>query len=146
MVGVLLGFLYANFLDWGIHILLHKPRGKSRFKFHWKHHYMARIDNNRDTDYQKKLFHNATRLTLLGILLHTPILLISIPFGLTIILYAMAYMILHRKTHQHVEFFKRWMPWHYEHHMGKNQNVNWCVLCPLMDHIMGTRVKWLNRS
>ena len=80
-----------------------------------------------------------------GILIHVPLLWVSKPFAIVAMLYAFVYMVLHRKTHQHVDFFKKWCPWHYEHHMGKNQNANWCVVCPLMDHIMGTREKWLNK-
>ena len=30
-------------------------------------------------------------------------------------------------------------PWHYDHHMGPNQNANWCVTRPWMDIVMGTR-------
>ena len=144
--SVLLGFLYANFLDWYVHILLHKPKGKSKFKFHWKHHGMARKNGNLDIDYKKKIFHNETWLTLLGAAIHIPLLWVSAPFATTAILYALFYMIIHRQTHIHVSFFKKWMPWHYEHHMGRNQNANWCVVCPLMDHIMGTRVKWLSKD
>ena len=143
VIGILLGFLYANFLDWGVHILLHKPKGKSRFKFHWKHHGVARRNKNEDPDYKLKLFHNETYLTLLGITLHLPLFYVWLPFAATAVAYGLIYIFLHRMTHTYVEFFKKWMPWHYEHHMGKNQNANWCVICPLMDHIMGTREKWL---
>ncbi len=145
IISIVAGFLYANFLDWGIHVLLHKPRGKSRFKFHWKHHKIARKNQNEDPDYRTKLFHNETYLTLIGIAIHVPFVFIWPSFACTVIAYATVYMILHRMTHTYVEFFKRWMPWHYEHHMGKNQNSNWCVVCPLMDHIMRTRVKWLDK-
>ena len=142
----MLGFVYANFLDWGVHVLLHKPKGKSRFKFHWKHHGVARKNQNLDPDYKLKLFHNETWLTLLGIALHIPLTFVWAPFAWTAIVYALAYMVLHRMSHTHVGFFRRWMPWHYEHHMGRNQNANWCVVCPLMDHIMGTREKWLDKN
>ena len=144
--SVLLGFLYANFLDWYVHILLHKPKGKSKFKFHWKHHGMARKNGNLDLDYKKKIFHNETWLTLLGAAIHIPLIWVSAPFAIIAILYALFYLTIHRQTHIHVNFFKKWMPWHYEHHMGRNQNANWCVVCPLMDHIMGTRVKWLSKD
>ena len=125
---------------------MHKPKGKSRFKFHWKHHGIARRNDNYDPDYEKAIWHNETKITFVAILFHAPLLVLWPPFGAVAIMYAAAYMVLHRKSHQHVEFFKRWMPWHYEHHMGKNQNANWCVICPLMDHLMGTRVKWLDKS
>ena len=39
---------------------------------------------------------------------------------------------------------RRWAPWHYDHHMGKNQDANWCVTFPLWDHILGTRIHYAN--
>jgi len=141
-----LGFLYANFLDWGTHILLHKPRGKSKLKFHWKHHRIARKNHNRDPDYKLKVWHNETKITVAAMILHAPLLFYFPVFAGVVLAYATVYIFLHRKTHEHVEFFKKWCPWHYEHHMGKNQNANWCVVCPLMDHIMGTREKWLEKE
>ena len=143
MVGILLGFLYANFIDWGVHILLHKPKGKSRYRFHWKHHRIARQNGNEDPDYKLKLWHNETKITVAAMILHSPLFIFLPAFTTTVLSYAFVYLVLHRKTHQHIEFFKKWCPWHYEHHMGRNQNANWCVVCPLMDHIMGTREKWL---
>ena len=141
-----MGFFYANFLDWGVHVLLHKPRGNSKLKFHWKHHKIARRNNNHDPDYKLKIWHNETYLTVAGMLLHLPLVFVWPSFAWTAISYAFVYVILHRKTHQHVEFFKKWCPWHYEHHMGRNQNANWCVVCPMMDYIMGTREKWLDKT
>jgi len=129
-----------------VHILLHKPKGRSRFKFHWKHHGIARRNSNLDLDYKKAFWQNETKLTFIASLLHAPLLVLWPPFGVVVTAYAVAYMLIHRQTHLHVDFFKRWMPWHYEHHMGRNQNANWCVMCPLMDHIMGTREKWLGKE
>tara|TARA_B100001250_G_scaffold302499_1_gene264230 strand:- start:106 stop:549 length:444 start_codon:yes stop_codon:yes gene_type:complete len=145
-IGVILGFLYANFLDWGVHILLHKPRGNSKFKFHWKHHKIARKNGNHDPDYKIKLWQNETKIGVAAMILHSPLLLLFPVFTITVLIYASIYLVLHRKSHQHVKFFKKWLPWHYEHHMGRNQNANWCVICPLMDHIMGTREKWLDKD
>ena len=136
--GVILGFLYANFLDWGIHILLHKPRGKSRFKFHWKHHKVARKHQNHDPDYKLKIWHNETILTTLGVILHIPLLWIWPSFALTAMIYGIIYMFLHRMTHTYVDFFKKWMPWHYEHHMGKDQHINWGVRLPIVDKFLKT--------
>jgi len=107
---------------------------------------MARMNDNKDIDYSKRLFHNETWLTLAGMLIHIPLFWFAPVFTFITILYASIYIVLHRKSHEHVEFFKKWMPWHYEHHMGVNQNANWCVVFPLMDYIMGTRVKWLDKT
>ena len=35
------------------------------------------------------------------------------------------------------------LPWHYDHHMGPDQNANWCVTKPWFDHVMGTRKPYL---
>ena len=129
-----------------MHILLHKPRGKSRFKFHWKHHKIARKNGNLDPDYKMKLWQNETKIGVAAMVMHAPLLLYFPAFTITVLIYAFIYLVLHRKSHQHIEFFKKWLPWHYEHHMGRNQNANWCVICPLMDHVMGTREKWLDRD
>ena len=32
------------------------------------------------------------------------------------------------------------LPWHVDHHLGRNQDTNWCVTKPWFDYIMGTRV------
>jgi sterol desaturase/sphingolipid hydroxylase (fatty acid hydroxylase superfamily) len=40
------------------------------------------------------------------------------------------------------EWAKKHLRWHYEHHMGKDQNKNFCVTKPWFDWIMGTRVKY----
>jgi hypothetical protein len=33
------------------------------------------------------------------------------------------------------------MPHHYDHHMGSNQDANWCVSYPWFDWILGTRLR-----
>ena len=45
----------------------------------------------------------------------------------------------HKKAHLDPEWAKTSLTWHYEHHMGKDQNTNWCVTHPFFDHVMGTR-------
>ena len=146
VAGIVLGFLYANFLDWGVHIALHKRWKNRRLTFHWKHHKIARRNGNHDPDYELKVWQNETKITVAAMVLHSPLLFFFPVFSGTVLAYATVYLFLHRKTHQHVDFFKKWCPWHYEHHMGRNQNANWCVVCPLMDHLMGTREKWLDKT
>ena len=122
---------------------MHKPKGRSRFAFHWKHHGIARRNGNKDLDYKLKLWQNETKLGVAAMILHAPLFLVFPTFTLTVLLYASIYLVLHRKSHEHVDLFKKIMPWHYEHHMGRNQNANWCVVVPFMDYVMGTREKWL---
>ena len=50
-----------------------------------------------------------------------------------------AYYLVHKQSHRDAAWAKRWVPWHYDHHMGPNQHANWGVTWPLWDHILGTR-------
>jgi hypothetical protein len=38
------------------------------------------------------------------------------------------------------------MRWHVEHHLGKDQDKNWCVSQPWFDRILGTRVEYPESS
>ena len=38
-----------------------------------------------------------------------------------------------------LEWARENLTWHYDHHMGPDQDCNWCVTWPWFDHIMGTR-------
>ena len=75
-------------------------------------------------------------------ILHSPLYLLFPIFTLTVLAYASVYMVVHRKSHQHVQFFKKWLPWHYEHHMGKNQDANWGVTTDWPDRLLKTREKY----
>ena len=57
--------------------------------------------------------------------------------------HALVYFLIHRKSHLDIEWAKKYVPWHYDHHMGKNQDANWCVTFPFWDHILGTREYYL---
>ena len=48
----------------------------------------------------------------------------------------------HAKSHKDLNWCKKYLFWHYEHHMGLDQNCNWNVLPPLFDYFFGTRVKY----
>jgi sterol desaturase/sphingolipid hydroxylase (fatty acid hydroxylase superfamily) len=52
---------------------------------------------------------------------------------------AYGYYLVHKKSHLDPEWARKHLPWHYDHHMGPNQDANWCVTLPLFDHLMGTR-------
>ena len=45
-----------------------------------------------------------------------------------------------------VEWAKKNIPWHYEHHMGNNQDANWGVTNSFWDLLIGTRVKYLKKG
>ena len=38
------------------------------------------------------------------------------------------------------------MPWHYDHHLGKNQDANWGVTTDWVDRVFGTRIEYNHRK
>src|SRR5690606_15024611 len=54
------------------------------------------------------------------------------------------YYRVHRKAHENPEWARKYLPWHYDHHMGRDQEQNWCVTFPFWDYVMGTRVPYID--
>lgn len=62
------------------------------------------------------------------------------PFYTGTMLYCLGeYYVKHCRSHEDPQWARENLPWHYDHHMGPNQDSNWGVVRPWMDHIMGTR-------
>lgn len=153
VLGVPLGLLYANAAEWFLHRYLLHVLGKSKasfWHFHWgEHHRNSRKNGFRDPDYQRSVFGwHAQGKEALGIgilvLLHSPLFLWAPSFAATVTYCAFDYHRKHRRSHRDPQWAKRHLPWHYEHHMGHNQDANWCVTWPWFDWIMGTREHILN--
>ena len=148
MIGIPLGLAYGNAVEWILHRYLLHGLGKKKktfFSFHWsEHHKNARQNNMYDPDYAKPFlksgppFKETVSLVLFG-LLHLPLLPIAPFFTLTGYYCIFNYLRVHKKAHQDVEWAKQNLPWHRDHHMGKNQDANWCVTKPWFDVVMGTR-------
>ena len=52
---------------------------------------------------------------------------------------AVRYYRVHKRAHRDPSWAREHLPWHYDHHMGPNQDANWCVTWPWFDWVMGTR-------
>ena len=136
-----LGLLYSNMLEWVLHNKLHDwgKNKKSIWAFHWRdHHKRPRQHQMVDT--------HATRREVAGLALlagiHLPLWWISPVFFSTLLYGLSNYYVTHKLCHKNkewAEWSKTHCPWHYDHHMGPDQNANWCVTKPWFDHIMGTR-------
>jgi len=141
VLKIALGLIAANFYEWAIHkYVLHMvgKRKNSFWKFHWSdHHSQCRKNNNHDTTVYKK---ELLALSLL-VLFHLPLLYVDIIFLTTVVSYAILYYTIHRYAHTHPQWGKEHLRWHWDHHMGKNQDANWCILFPMWDHILNTREK-----
>jgi len=145
---------YANGFEWWTHKYVLHGLGrnpKSFWKFHWgDHHKNARRNQFLDSDYKESILKwNAqgkeVLALIMGGILHLPILLLAPLCYATLVYAGMRYYFTHRKSHLDPEWAKRRLPWHYDHHMGPNQNMNWCVTRPWFDHIMRTRVPFFKQ-
>lgn len=148
--------LYANGLEWAIHKYILHGLGKNKnsiFAYHWHdHHKRCRKNMGADKAYTfrrwwrvKAIFQERLSLLLL-LAAHFPVAL-WVPTVWLALVYAMInYYRVHRASHISVAWAKKHVPWHYDHHMGKDQDANWCITRPWFDRIMGTRVPTTKRT
>ncbi len=142
---ILAAWIYSHFFEYIAH--KHFLHNHKKFKFAFKnhfatHHRNSKINEMYDEAYEN-VFSSKFEVISLGIIsvLHLPIFFFF-PYAYMTLVYSLfMYYILHKKSHTDVEWGKKWLPWHYDHHMGKNQHLNWGVRLPLLDYIFGTRVK-----
>jgi Fatty acid hydroxylase superfamily len=146
--GLVAGVLYANAIEWVIHKYVLHGLGKrkgSTWAFHWVgHHRSSRRNRMVDPEYDAPFWNwNARGKEIAGILVvvlvHTPLVFWFPYFTLALWYSAFNYLRMHRKAHLDPEWAKRHMRSHYDHHMGRNQDANWCVTRPWFDWVMGTR-------
>lgn len=152
MIGIPLGLLYANAGEWWIHKYVLHGAGRKKgsfFRFHWvDHHRQVRLTDMVDPDYQKPVYAASAQAKeaacLVGAALaHLPLFPVA-PFFTGTVLYCIGnYYVKHRRAHLDPDWAKEHLPWHYDHHMGPDQDANWCVTRPWFDYVMGTRKPWL---
>lgn len=152
MLGFITGLFYANAFEWVAHKYLLHEEGKKKdsfWRFHWgEHHKLTRQNNFRDVSYERSLLEwNPQSKELAGLVLggiaHLPLALISPSFVAGIFFSGGYYYYVHKKSHLDPDWGRENLPWHYDHHMGPDQDMNFCVTFPLFDHVMGTRVKYV---
>ena len=142
---IIVAWFYSHVLEYFIHKLMHDYKN---FGFFFKHHFgghhkISRKNHMRDDSYiniytKSSLFEILSLLA--GALLHLPILFFF-PFAyITLLVSAGQYYWMHRKSHIDIEWGKRVMPWHYDHHMGKDQHKNWGVRSNIIDRIVSYKL------
>ncbi|MGA9522155.1 MAG: hypothetical protein WBV82_11855 [Myxococcaceae bacterium] len=156
MVGIPLGWLYTNAGEWLIHKHVLHGLGKNRhsfWAFHWhEHHRESRRNTMKDPQYVRPLFRDWNAQTkevaalLAGAALHVPLFPIAPYFIGSVWFFMWRYYWLHRKAHLDSEWAREHLPWHVDHHLGRNQNRNWCVTHPFFDYVMGTRQPYQGTS
>lgn len=141
------GLLLANLIEWVAHRFALHGLGKrpdSFFAFHWgEHHRACRRQAFFDDVYRQPLWqwnaHSKEALCLFVLMLVVAPLFALWPVLAGTLWYAaLNYYRRHRRSHLDPAWGRRHLPWHYEHHMGRNQDANWCVSRPWFDRILGT--------
>ena len=152
MIGFPVGIVVANVGEWFIHKhILHK-RGRepgSYWRFHLdEHHRAASVCDGRDPAYEHiRLEWNAQTKEAValaaGAVALSPMFPVA-PFFTAGIWYSMAnYYYVHRRSHLDLEWARKNVPWHVDHHMGPNPECNWCVTKPWTDILLGTRAPYV---
>ena len=151
MIGIPIGLLYSNLGEWLIHkyVLHGLGRNKRSFwSFHWHaHHRASRKSGMYDAAYASSLWgggwnaqaKEALSIFLMGVA-HAPLLPVA-PFFTATVWYSMLrYYRVHQRAHLDPAWAEAHLPWHVDHHLGANQDANWCVTRPWFDDWLGTRV------
>ena len=155
MIGIPLGLLAANGVEWYVHKHLLHGRGQDKrsvWAFHWhEHHRNSRRSGHVDSDYKVPIWKAHTQLKEAGALAAAAIAVAPLapvaPFFVGAMWYGAAnYYRKHKKAHLDPAWARDHLPWHYDHHMGPDQNANWCVTRPWFDEIMGTRKPYLGTA
>lgn len=152
MIGIPIAIAYANMGEWLVHKYILHGLGKNKksfwsFHFHEHHNWVRRMEG-RDPNYERPTFgwhaqgKEALSLIFAGAT-HLPLLPVAPFFTVTYWICLLNYHHVHKKSHLDPEWAKEHLPWHYDHHMGPNQDLNWCVTKPWFDHLMGTRSRYL---
>ena len=148
MIGIPFALAYSNAGEWAVHRFVLHGWGKSKksmwsFHFH-EHHKACRKHEGHDPHYHRPLMGwHAQGKEALGLLAigaaHLPLLPLAPFFTATVWYSILKYHRLHKRSHMDPEWARKNLPWHYDHHMGPDQEANWCVTHPWFDHVMKTR-------
>lgn len=142
LIQLILGLFFGNLVEWVVHKFFLHDLGKKKaslFSFHWGvHHRAARKNGFLDGKVSAREIVGVALLCLLA----SPILFIF-PITYTgMFIHAMVYLVVHNYAHKNPDWCYKHLRWHYDHHMGKDQDKNWCVVHPLADYLLGTRKKY----
>ena len=139
---VLVATMYSLIFEYLTHKhILHNYRlFKTAFRNHFKvHHGTSRKNGMIDPGYETLV---SSRFEVIGLtviaLLHLPVCFLSPLFYFVLIANLAHYYYTHRRSHIDIEWGRENIPWHYAHHMGKNQNINWGVRLPIIDKVLKT--------
>ena len=143
-----IAWVYSHVLEHCIHRWwLHNRKRKHWFKDHFgDHHKIARKNHMYDPRSYSKVDPRGDRevkgLVFLAAI-HGPVVIWFPCAYLVLVCSAISYFLVHRRAHQDFKWAREHAPWHFDHHMGKNQNMNWGVRLPWVDWIVRTREEYV---
>ena len=145
-IQLALGLFLGNLMEWVVHKYFLHNLGKKKaslFSFPWGvPHREARKNSFADPKVSPREFVGVFFLCLIS----SPIILVS-PWVYTgMFVHAMVYLVIHNYAHKNPDWCYKYLRWHYDHHMGKDQDKNWCVVHPLADYLLRTRRKYEYRN
>ncbi|HHH11733.1 MAG TPA: hypothetical protein ENK23_06645 [Sorangium sp.] len=155
MIGFLVGIVASNAVEWAVHKYVLHGVGKKKssyWSFHWnEHHRASRKHGFYDADYTRSPFgDHAQGKEVHGLLAISmgvvPLVRVAPSFCAGIWVSTAAYYAVHRKSHLDPAWARKYLPWHYDHHMAPDQDKNWCVTFPLFDYLLGTREKYVGTA
>ena len=155
ILQVLTGWVYGHLMEYSIHRWALHDFFKKRntfFSFHFSaHHKDARKNRFKDPAYDNPLnVKNAAGKELLSLsgllLIHAPIALFA-PWFFGVAAFSIcSYYYHHYRAHTNPSWAKKHLPWHYDHHMGFNQDMNYGVRTAIFDRLFGTYKPFLGTS
>lgn len=142
---ILVAWVYGHIFEYVAHrYILHNSKFfKKQFKQHFgQHHKVSRKNKMYDSAYESLISSKFECISLFLVsLIHLPVLFFFPYAYATLVVSTLLYYFLHRKAHTDTSWGKKWLPWHHDHHMGKNQHLNWGVRLPVIDYLLGTNSK-----
>jgi hypothetical protein len=132
----------------GVEHLLASKNGPQQ-PLHSPHNSQRRDPGIHDPDYELPLLRSWNGQTkeaaglLFGALVLAPVAVFAPVFYATILGCTLEYYVKHKRAHLDPAWARDHLTWHYDHHMGPNQDANWCVTRPWFDHLLGTRVPYV---
>ena len=141
----IIGWVYGHLFEYLAHkYILHNYKLWPRFfQAHFsEHHKHTKRHGMIDPKYHEGVTRNLREIAILSVIAisHLPLFAISPALYIAILYSLLAYFIIHALSHSVDGFGRRWVPWHYDHHLGKQSNKNWGVRLPIFDWLFGTRV------
>lgn len=155
LCSVVVGYGLAVAIEWSVHNFVFHRLGKRRgsfFGFHYKdHHRAVRRTRGGDPAFDGTRFAwNGYGREFWGVIggmvLLAPLALVAPLCWVSAAVCGVHYHIVHMRSHRDPRWCQDHLRWHWDHHLGTNQDTNWGVTNQWFDCVMGTRRPWVSKQ